>query len=158
MGIIHGIRKRREDVSITTDIIVGFPGESEQDFNDSLSAVDECRFSKVHSFPFSPRPGTPAAGMEGGIGREEKQRRARVLAGRAAVVRERYMETLTGRTVRVVPEAEGNAPEGFLRGLSEYYTPVLFRGDDSFRRKLIRVLVQGLRDGVQEGMRVGAER
>ncbi|MDR1806099.1 MAG: tRNA (N(6)-L-threonylcarbamoyladenosine(37)-C(2))-methylthiotransferase MtaB [Clostridium sp.] len=115
------LRERFADCSLTTDIIVGFPGESERDFDYSLELVRQIRFEKVHVFPYSPRPGTPAAVMEGQIPKGEKERRARLLIEAAGQIRSEFLRKQIGKTVSILPEEESG---GLVRGYTASYTPV----------------------------------
>ena len=78
--LIQKIRAKLPDVAITTDVIVGFPGETEENFAATKEFVRSCGFSKIHIFPFSPRKGTPAASFSGVVSEKVKQRRAEELA------------------------------------------------------------------------------
>ncbi len=78
------LREKFPRCALTTDVMVGFPGESGEDFARSLAFVEEIGFSKVHVFAYSPRPGTPAADMPAQVERAEKARRSRLLAKAAA--------------------------------------------------------------------------
>ena len=75
MGILEKVRERIPHAVITTDIIVGFPGESEEDFQDTLRVVEQARFSSAFTFQYSIRPGTPAATMENQIPKDVVQER-----------------------------------------------------------------------------------
>jgi len=116
LGILERVRAAIPGAAITTDIIVGFPGETERDFSDTLDMVGQARFAGAFTFQYSPRPGTPAAGMDGQVA--------------AAVVRERYErlaalvgeiclaenESFVGREVEVlVAEGEGRKDEATHR-------------------------------------------
>ena len=75
LELFHKIKNRVKDVAITTDIIVGFPGETEADFNDTLDVVNECKYDSAFTFIFSPREGTPASKMKDNISLKEKEER-----------------------------------------------------------------------------------
>jgi tRNA-2-methylthio-N6-dimethylallyladenosine synthase len=79
LKIIEGLKARVPDIAITTDFIVGFPGETEEDFQQSLEMMDIVQFDMSYSFAFSPRPGTPAALMKELITQEEKFHRLHLL-------------------------------------------------------------------------------
>jgi tRNA-2-methylthio-N6-dimethylallyladenosine synthase len=79
MERISWMKAAKRDISITSDIIVGFPGETEQEFEETLSLLDECRFDAIFGFKYSPRPNTPAVHMEDAISDAEKSRRLTVL-------------------------------------------------------------------------------
>ena len=72
LTLFNKIKSKVKNAAITTDIIVGFPGETEEDFNDTLKVVNECKYDGAFTFIYSPRIGTPAAKMEDNITTEEK--------------------------------------------------------------------------------------
>lgn len=102
------IRSIRPDISISTDVIVGFPGETEEDFAETLAFCKKMKFSKIHVFPYSVRKGTKAEGMEGHIGEEEKKTRARKLIALSTKLEEDYAKKFIGTTLPVLVEEEKN--------------------------------------------------
>lgn len=108
--------------SFTTDVIVGFPGETEQDFEESLRFVEEMEFLKVHVFPFSPRPGTPAAGFDGQLGREEKSKRVHTMQKAADKTRKQWIEAQNGSEEQVLLETP---KKGLFTGYTRTYIPTL---------------------------------
>ena len=120
--IAAGIRNCFTDSAITTDIMVGFPGETEREFAQSCHFVEEIGFARAHVFAYSKRPGTPAAKMDGQVLAAEKNRRSRemiVLAGRS---QQEFLISQTGREVKVLFETR--LPDGRWVGYSENYTIV----------------------------------
>jgi threonylcarbamoyladenosine tRNA methylthiotransferase MtaB len=117
-GALARLRAALPGCAVTTDLIVGFPGETEAEFADTLSFIEACAFSGMHIFPYSRRPGTPAADMPGQVPRVEKRRRA-ALAGRMAVrMADAYRAGCVGHTVQVLFETEA---DGVLVGHAENY-------------------------------------
>lgn len=106
------------DASVTTDIIVGFPTEEEEDFLDSLSIVKEAGFAAVHAFPYSPREGTNAWKRFKELPAAVKKERLKRLMKAAEEEKIRYMEKFLGRTLEIVPESY---TDGFTEGYSENY-------------------------------------
>ena len=98
------IREIRPDVSLTTDIIVGFPSETEEDFQDTLSFVREVQFSKVHVFPYSRRSGTVAADMAEQVPGDVKKDRVRRLLALSKELETEYMKKFIGKTLPVLME------------------------------------------------------
>ena len=98
------IREIRPDISLTTDIIVGFPFETEEDFQDTLSFVREVQFSKVHVFPYSRRSGTVAADMAEQVPGDVKKDRVRRLLALSKVLETEYMKKFIGKTLPVLME------------------------------------------------------
>jgi len=110
--------------ALTTDIIVGFPGESEDDFQATCQVAEEVGFSKIHIFPFSARRGTPAAEMSDPVSPTEKSERVARLAVVERQLRERYFAGLVGSPVRVLVESAAADRPGWLAGTACRYAPV----------------------------------
>lgn len=104
--IVDGIRAVFPEAAITTDVIVGFPGETDADFEKTVGMVKKIGFAKVHIFPYSPREGTPAAAMPDQISGDVKNQRAAVLATVAAECTCQHMAGYVGRTVSVLVECK----------------------------------------------------
>jgi threonylcarbamoyladenosine tRNA methylthiotransferase MtaB len=122
-ALLKIIRARVPHVAITTDVIVGFPGETEEDFEASLHFCDECGFSKIHIFPYSRRQGTPAAAMKEQLSNKEKQDRVHRLEVIDAKGNKAYRESIIGLDQDVLWERrneEGNW-EGFTPGYVRVY-------------------------------------
>jgi tRNA-2-methylthio-N6-dimethylallyladenosine synthase len=108
LRIIDEVRASIPDAAITTDIIVGFPGETEEDFSATLDVVRQARFAGAFTFQYSPRPGTPAAGMDGQVPREVVTERYQRLVTVQEEISWQHNRALVGRTVEVlVAEGEG---------------------------------------------------
>ena len=105
--------------AFTTDLIVGFPGETEEDFESSLDACRQIGFSKIHMFPFSPRRGTPAAEMEDQVERQVKRERGKRVAQLEAELRADYLQRLEGKSVQML--VEQISPEGVASGTTDRY-------------------------------------
>jgi len=122
------IRKALDLAAFTTDIIVGFPGESEEDFVQTCRVSREVGFCKIHIFPFSPRPGTPAATYLNQVGANLiEERRLRLLELERALA-QNYYRNLVGRRLDVMVEGEDPARPGNSRGTSCRYAAVSFPG------------------------------
>ena len=103
---IAWIRAAKRELSITTDIIVGFPGETEEDFQQTLSLMDEVQFDGIFSFKYSPRPNTPAITMQDAIPEEEKTRRLNVLNEHQREIQRRNYQRHVGQVVEAMVEGE----------------------------------------------------
>ena len=112
--------------ALTTDVIVGFPGETDGEFQNTCEAVERVRFSKIHIFRYSRRPGTEAAEMKGQVPDSVKKRRAAELERIALRLRAEYAASLVGREVTVLVEEERGTAR---QGTCEYFLPVRFEGD-----------------------------
>ena len=103
--------------AFTTDILTGFPGETEDEFRETKDFIEKMAYARIHVFPFSPRAGTPAAGMPGQLSRAEKENRARILISVGEHTARKYLETWLGETAVLLPEEkiggkwEGYSPE-----------------------------------------------
>lgn len=120
------IRARLGRMAITTDVIVGFPGETEEAFENTLAACREAGFSKIHIFPFSVRKGTAAAAMDGAVSAEEMRRRARKLALLEKRLAVKYRKEMVGEIAEVLVERREN---GAARGKTRDYVTVEFAAD-----------------------------
>ncbi|MDR2817170.1 MAG: tRNA (N(6)-L-threonylcarbamoyladenosine(37)-C(2))-methylthiotransferase MtaB [Oscillospiraceae bacterium] len=133
------IRELFKDASITTDVIVGFPGETELDFEESLEFVRRMKFAKVHIFPYSRRLGTKAALMEQVAAEVKKRRFERMNVVAKAGQREFYLR-MVGRTESVLFEsAVGTA--GQFRGYTPNYVGVLFASGDDPRNEIVKLRI-----------------
>src|SRR5882724_8753392 len=101
LGRIALIRSAKRRTAITTDVIVGFPGETAADFDGTLSLLDEVKFDGVFSFKYSPRPNTPASTMPDAIPEEEKSRRLGLLQEKQRVIQSETLQSLVGETYEV---------------------------------------------------------
>jgi threonylcarbamoyladenosine tRNA methylthiotransferase MtaB len=99
------LKERLDRPAITTDVIVGFPGETDAEFAETVAVCREVGFSKIHIFPFSARRGTPAAQMPEQLPKELKQARGRELAAVEAELRAAYFAALKGKSLRVLVES-----------------------------------------------------
>jgi threonylcarbamoyladenosine tRNA methylthiotransferase MtaB len=112
-----------ENVSITTDVIVGFPGETEQDFEDSMAFVAGQRFLKVHVFPYSRREGTPAFDFPNQVPEHEKESRSRRMTAAVEKVRAELAHAAQGRTAQVLLETPLSST--LFTGYTKQYLPVV---------------------------------
>ncbi|WP_182871032.1 tRNA (N(6)-L-threonylcarbamoyladenosine(37)-C(2))-methylthiotransferase MtaB [Rhodopirellula sp. JC639] len=125
--------------AITTDIIVGFPGETDAEFEQTLQTCRSAGFSKIHAFPFSARRGTPAAEMPDQLPGDLKSQRVQQLAELESELRRDYFASLVGESVQVLVESErdlvtldhGTSPARLLRGTTCRYAPAEWVSDDS---------------------------
>lgn len=115
------IRQTFADATLTTDVMVGFAGETDEEFTQSLDFVKKIAFEKVHVFPYSKRPGTPAAKMPCQVENAEKTRRAAVMIAETDSIRKAYLNAQVGKVLEVLPEEYHG---GFVQGYTANYTPV----------------------------------
>ena len=134
------------DVAITTDVIVGFPGETGAEFQETLDFCREMQFARIHVFPFSPRPGTAAASMPGQVPAAlEKERAVAMLALSKASV-SAFQKQFLGKTMDVLWEQQSR---GIWSGLTGNYIKVYSRSNDTLTNRIIPVkLIKLYREGV----------
>ena len=118
------VREMLDRPAITTDIIVGFPGETDAEFDETCETARQAMFSKIHMFPFSARRNTPAATMPGQISKQVKSARGKELAKIESVSREQYFRSLIGAEVELMVEAVSPHDETKVLGTSCRYVPM----------------------------------
>ena len=148
------VRESLDRPALTTDVIVGFPGETDADFEATCRAVEEVGFSKVHVFRFSAREGTPAATMPNPVPGSIRQQRATHLSQIAETLRNAYFESLVGRSLQVLVETSLADRPGTLLGTSDRYAPVEFPG----RADRVGEFVRAVADRVVDGRILGSPR
>lgn len=139
-----------ENVSITTDVIVGFPGETEQDFEDSMAFVAGQRFLKVHVFPYSRREGTPAFDFPNQVPEHEKESRSRRMTAAVEEVRAAEAASMQGRKASVLLETPLSAT--MFTGYTKQYLPVLVSAPGHKTGDVVEVTL-----GTWDGKRCRAE-
>ena len=141
------LRKYFPGCGLTCDVIVGFPGETEEHQKETLEFLEKCAFSDTHIFPYSRRPGTPADKMDGQLDRTTKARRSKEARAVGAVTRKAYLESAVGTTLPVLFETEEN---GFWQGHSDTY--VLVKAEGEHLRGLVKnVEITGLEGEILVG-------
>lgn len=133
------VRETLDEPAFTTDVIVGFPGETEADFEATCRIAEEVGFSKIHNFPFSARRGTPAAEMTDVISKQVKKQRGQQLAQLEQQQRGHYFQRLVGRQLQVLVESPVIDQPGWLQGTSARYATVRFPGPAEWIGQLISV-------------------
>ena len=127
MVALEAIRAVVPDAAVTTDVIVGFPGESDSEFGETVSFCEAAEFARIHVFPYSPRPGTRAAAMGGRVASSTMRERVSVMSRLASRSREKYARSWLGRTAEVLWEEETNPGSHVYSGTSHNYLRVLCR-------------------------------
>ena len=118
------LTERLDQPAITTDVIVGFPGETDTEFHETCNVARQVGFSKIHIFPFSARRGTPAAELPDQLPKKLKQERSRELAQLEAKLRDKYFSGLRGKQLRVLVESPLEENPTLAIGTSCRYAPV----------------------------------
>jgi tRNA-2-methylthio-N6-dimethylallyladenosine synthase len=119
MERISWMRNARRDIAITTDIIVGFPGETEKDFEDTLDLLDEVRYDSIFCFKYSPRPNTTALDLEDHISEDEKARRLAIVNEKQRAIQIRRNSELIGTVEEVHVEGRHHALEQWIGRTSQ---------------------------------------
>ncbi len=140
------LRKAFDDCVITTDIMVGFAGETDEDFAQTVSFAKKIGFEKVHIFPYSVRKGTAAEKFGEQIGKSVKEQRAKELEAVCSQLRREFLSSNVGKTADVLFEKEKG--DGWHRGYTMNYTPVKVRADDSssWRWQTKSIVITGAED------------
>ena len=137
--------------AVTTDLIVGFPGETEEEFQQTLDFIQKCAFSAMHIFPYSKRPGTPAAKLPGQVLNAVKEERAHRAAQIARTMQDAYLDSWVGETVPVLFEEER---EGLWRGHTTRYCEVTVQSAQPLHNQLRQVRLTGRDGGALQGVLV----
>ena len=141
MSIVNYMREKIPDIAITSDIIVGFPGESEEEFEMTLEMLRKVRFDMLYSFIYSPRKGTPAAEMEDQIPKAVQNKRfERLLSTQNEIALEKNMP-LVGKTVRVLCDGESKTNSALYSGRTEQAKIVFFEGMETDVGKFVEVRI-----------------
>ncbi len=139
LGIVDYIYSRDPDFSLTTDLIVGFPDESDEEFRETLELIKKVRYDNIYSFIYSKRSGTKAADMPDGISDEEKGQRMRELLSVQREVSSEHYKRFIGRTMRVLADDVSKKKQGYLTGKSNEFIIVEFEGDSSLIGQFVDV-------------------
>lgn len=139
--LIKKIRAARPTVHISSDFIVGFPGETDEDFNETMKIVNEVKFDQSFSFVYSIRPGTPAAELEDPIPKETKMQRLYVLQKRLEELASEYTEAFIGTTQRCLVEGTSRKDENELKSRASSGRIVVFKGPLSLVGQMVDVKI-----------------
>lgn len=142
-AIINMIRSGLPDAAVTSDLIVGFPGETLSDFHGSVKAVERFRFDLIHTAAFSPREGTPAARMGAQVEASEKRRRLKEINTAQAVIAREINQGQVGKTFTVLVDGPAPKGEGLLQGRTPSDKVVLFPGDPAMMGLFTKVKITG---------------
>ena len=138
---IDRIKKSKRQLALTSDIIVGFPGETEEDFRQTLELVQHCRFDSLYLFKYSKRNGTPAASFSDNVPESEKTARFLELERVQRNTQDQIFRDYIGRTVNVLVERESSRSEKDLMGHSTCHKVVNFTGDKMLEGEMVDVRV-----------------
>ena len=147
--IVDGLRDSYPDVAITTDIMVGFPGETDEEFSKTVDFVTKIGFSDAHIFQYSPRKGTPAAKRKDQIPPEIKEKRSKIISQITKKSRDEFLKSFIGKDLAVLFEQpDGN---GFFEGKTDNYITVRVPFEENLSGKFKMVIATELKNGVLYG-------
>ncbi|MCR4563722.1 MAG: tRNA (N6-isopentenyl adenosine(37)-C2)-methylthiotransferase MiaB [Clostridiales bacterium] len=141
LELINYAKKVMPDISITSDVIVGFPGETTEEFNDTLSLIKEVEFTSLFTFIYSKREGTPASLMDDPISKEEKSKRFKELCDLQEQIAAKRTAKMDGKTYRVLCEGISRNDSSLLSGRTDGNVIIEFKGDNSLIGKYVNVKV-----------------
>ncbi|WP_206166250.1 tRNA (N(6)-L-threonylcarbamoyladenosine(37)-C(2))-methylthiotransferase MtaB [Mammaliicoccus sciuri] len=137
---LQKLHKALPGLAVTSDVIVGFPGETEEEFQETYDFIVKHQFSELHVFPYSMRTGTPAARMTDQIDEEVKNERVHRLIELSNQLAKDYASKFDQTVLEVIPEEKGSA-DGKLVGYADNYMKIEFEGDESLIGELVKVKV-----------------
>lgn len=148
---IRRLRKVRPTVSVTSDFIIGFPGETEADFEDTMNLIHDVGFDNAYSFIYSPRPGTPAAQLPDNVSMEVKKQRLMVLQNRLLLNARQISELMVGRIERILVVGPSKKDAQELSGRTENNRVVNFKGTPDMVGQLVPVKITEVRTNSLRG-------
>ncbi|NLS52307.1 tRNA (N6-isopentenyl adenosine(37)-C2)-methylthiotransferase MiaB [Hafnia alvei] len=156
-SIIRKLRKARPDILISSDFIVGFPGETQEDFEQTMKLIADINFDVSYSFVFSPRPGTPAADMVDDISEEEKKQRLYILQDRINQQAQSYSRKMVGTVQRILVEGISRKNVMEISGRTENNRMVNFEGSPELVGTFVDVEITEVRTNSLRGVLVRTE-
>ncbi|MCY9196429.1 tRNA (N(6)-L-threonylcarbamoyladenosine(37)-C(2))-methylthiotransferase MtaB [Bacillus atrophaeus] len=141
---LNKLKKALPGLAVTSDVIVGFPGETEEEFMETYNFIKENRFSELHVFPYSKRTGTPAARMEDQVDENVKNERVHQLIALSDQLAKEYASDYEGEVLEIIPEEtfkETNESNLFV-GYTDNYMKVVFKGTEDLIGKLVKVKIE----------------
>ena len=141
LNLVKEMREKIPGLSLSTDIIVGFPNETEEEFQDTLSLVDIVKYEAAFTFIYSPRKGTPAAKMIDNVPYEVKSRRFKELVKHLEVNIEQYSKQMVDNVYDILVDGESKTDKSMMSGYTETNKMVHFKGDSSLIGKIVKVKI-----------------
>jgi threonylcarbamoyladenosine tRNA methylthiotransferase MtaB len=145
---LEKIRQAIPDVAIGIDVMVGFPGEGEKEFKNTLQFIEDLPVAYLHVFSYSERPNTSASKLPDKINDAVKKKRSEVLRNLGRMKRNAYAEIFIGKILTVLIEDKKDTSTGFIKGFSDNYIPIVIRdGNSSLANRIVNVIPDYFRDG-----------
>ncbi|OPZ74955.1 MAG: Threonylcarbamoyladenosine tRNA methylthiotransferase MtaB [Firmicutes bacterium ADurb.Bin456] len=152
--LVEVLREHLPGLGLTTDLIAGFPGESEMNFENTLRFIEKVSFSGLHVFKFSPRRGTPAAGFGEQVQARTKEQRSRKLIETGNRLAARFAASLLGQELDVLVEQPAGGVGSQYEGLTGNYVRVIFPAEEKFRGEIVRVKILEQEGAVLKGIMI----
>lgn len=152
LQVVKNIREIFTDVAITTDLIVGFPGETEEEFRHTVGFVKEIGFSSMHIFKYSPRQGTPAAKYTDQVAPQEKERRSRVISEIAKESEAAFKNKFLNKKTNVLFEHKVGENGNSYEGLTDNYIRVIAQSTEDIKGKIENVKLVSVKEDYMEGI------
>lgn len=148
--IVKDLRKYYPDVAITTDIMVGFPGEDDEEFSKTEEFVKKIEFAEAHVFQYSQRKGTPAASRPDQVSPDIKEKRSKIIIELTNKSREEFLKRFIGRTMDVLFEQPSSSQKGYFEGKTDNYITVLVPTSKNLSGEFLKVRLEEITpDGVK---------
>ena len=141
LALVKEMREKIPGLALSTDIIVGFPNETDEEFDDTLTIVDEIKYEAAFTFIYSPRKGTPAAKIEDNVSYETKSKRFKELVKHLEEHIEAHSKTMVGKTYDVLVDGVSKTDKDMYSGYTEENKLVHFKGDESMIGKIVKVKI-----------------
>ncbi len=145
--LLRKVREKISSVAITSDVMVGFPGEEESHFSNTYRFLQEMKFSRLHIFRFSPRKGTRAYSIKPVIEEKVKKERSKLLRDLGKKLSQDFASQFLGKTLTVLAEDQPDPKSGLLFGYTENYIPLLFKRKEELKNKFIRIRLTEIKEG-----------
>lgn len=150
-GLLRKVREKIPSVAITTDVMVGFPGEKESHFSNTRRFLEEMKFSRLHIFRFSPRKRTRAYFIKPRTEEKVKKERSKSLRDLGKKLSQDFASHFLDKSLTVLAESGREPQSGLLVGYAENYIRVLFQGEEELKNRLVRVRLIEVKDGTALG-------
>lgn len=148
---IEKIREKLPDVAISADVIVGFPNESEEDFEKTYNFIEDLNLAFLHVFPYSPKTGTAAEVLKGQVDGSVKRERVNKLLDLSSRIKTNYIKSFINKPVSILVEGES---DGFCKGYASEYFEVRFKSEENYDNEFVKVLVESVEGEVAYGKKI----
>jgi len=141
-NLLYRIHKLIPDAAIGVDTIIGFPGETEEAFENTYNLIEELPATYLHVFPFSSRKGTPASSLPDKVPSKIIKERCKIMHDLGNTKKKKFYKKNIGKKVEVLIEAKRDKTTGFLKGLASNYLPIFSSGNDDLKNKIVSVKIE----------------